>query len=1850
MKNYKLILYSIIFLLTNITFSSCKKNDKTHNYTIDKGFINYIDSYTTGTISVKSSIEININQDSLLADVMNKNLDENFISIKPNIKGKLTWSSLGNIRFTPDKQFDNDKEYNIEFKLHKLMKVPKSLSILKFGIHTKKQDIAVFTEGLEAYDTQNIIKQKYTGYIISSDYIEDKKIEKILLAKHNGLKKEITWIHNKSKTKHKFTINNIIRKKTNTTLRLQWDCSYIDIDDIETHKIDIPSINTFTITKAKVVQQPEQYISIYFSDPINTKQNLDGLIRLNYNIKLKFIIQKNEIKAFPTHRLSGTYKLTISEGIKNSIGTSLKNDTEIDVKFENIKPAVRLIGKGVISPSSKGLIFPFEAVGLKAIDLRIIEVFEKNINSFFQENNFDNHNNIKKVARLILDKKINLAKNRLVNFNNWNSFTLDISDYIKINKGSIYNIEIRFNKKYSVYKTSDINIFSENEKIQKDIQFKQEIKKWDKPLYYSSYYYPENYSWEDRNNPSSDSYYTSNRFTNKNIFASNMGIIAKMGNNNNITFAVSNLLDSEPINNVKIEIYNYQNQLLETGKTNKEGLLKIQVSSKPFLMKAIKGKERAYLKLNDASSLSLSNFDVSGQIINEGIKAYIYGERDVWRPGDNIFLSFILEDKKNTLPANHPVIFTLSNPKGQITTQIVKTKGLNGFYNFTCSTDKEAPTGKWIAKVQIGDANFYKNIKIETVKPNRLKINLDFETKVLYSTNKTQKAKLNVKWLHGATARNMKSNIKLLFTTTKTKFDSYRNYIFDDETKQFKTEEKIIFDSKINNNGDAEINLKLKANKTAPGMLKANFITRVFEQGGDYSINMQNIPFAPYSSFVGMKLPPSHRGWYTMGHNHTIDIVSLDDKGKAINRKNLSLKVYKLAWSWWWESDNNNIANYINRRSSRLVTSKIINTKNGKASCDINIKYNSWRDWGRYLIQITDPISKHSTSSIVYFSEYYGKVPDGAMSMATQLSFVSDKNKYTVGEKAKITIPSSKAGKALVSIETGSKILNTFWVKTEAGKTDFSFEINSEMAPNAYVSISLIQNHDQTENDKPIRMYGIIPIMVEDPDTRLEPEITINKILEPEKNFVVKVKEKKGKHMTYTIAIVDDGLLDLTNYKTPQPWNIFYAREALGIKTWDMYDMVMGAYGARLEKAFAVGGDESLDGKTAKKANRFKPVVMVYGPFDLKSNTSKTHKFKMPNYVGSVRTMVVAGYKGAYGNTEYTSQVRKPLMILASLPRVLGPSETVKLPVNIFAMDPKVKNVKIKIIPNELISVVGASNKEITFKKTGDKIINFDLKVAKKIGIGKIKIIAESIGKTANYEVELDVRNPNPKITKIQDTIVLPGQSWKMKTMGIGMKGTNTSTLEISNIPAINLSDRLDYLISYPHGCIEQTTSSVFPQLFINKLSNVGEKENAKMANNIMIALNKFKKFQTNSGGFSYWPGDSNANQWGTNYAGHFFLKAEEAGYALAPGMKEKWVKYQVNKARNWKYNNKKQYRSEELIQAYRLFTLALAGKEQLGAMNRLREKQNISKQAKWRLATAYAIVGQKETAEEIINQLTSNIDTYNELSGSFGSSTRDMAMILESLSIIGDKTRAFPLVEKISELLSSDKWMSTQTTAYSLLAVSEFIGGEGNFDKLKFSYIIDGKKRNVNSLLPISQIKLDISKKDKNIEIINTTDKIIYARVVSTGIPITGDKTNANRNLQMDVTYTDISGNKVNIDNIKQASDIIANIRVQNTGITGTYEQLALVQIFPSGWEIVNTRFGDISQKGNKGKADYIDIRDDRVYTYFALKQGEVKYFKVLLNASYQGKFYLPSVSCQAMYDNNIHSHKSGQWINIIK
>ena len=1173
------------------------KKDTSHGTFDDLSkYQDYILEVSHGIISAKSDVRVVLTQP---VESWNNGdtLDSDLLRVTPFIKGKVVALNNRTLAFVPAENFKQDTDYSFTLAMKDIIDdLPKDLRTMVFGVRTQKQQFNVYTEPVQSHSKD---LQYINGQVRSSDVMDLLTLKKLIAVKFNGkvLKPKFDDAVTEG-TQFYFKIDSIQRKVEDSELEISWNGATYNIESSGKNMIKIPGKNNFTVLESMVQQGQEQLVLINFSDPIKKGQNFKGLVVLEGADALNFSIAGNTLKVYPNTEIKGAAKLEVFEGIESVDGYKLTSKYEERMAFEQLKPEVRLLSNGTLLPSSNNLKINFETVNLKAVDVSVLKIFENNILQFLQGNTIDGNYNLRSVARPIARKRI-VLENRLSNTNGkWSAHALDLKNLITPEVGAIYRVEFNIIPSFSSY-TCETTNFGPEAETEENFEEEQEESSWDGiETYYEDYYY--NYDWNERENPCHTSYYYDKKIG-INILASDLGVTIKKGVNNSYFVAVNDILNTNPVAGAKVTFYNYQQQPIGNVITNTEGISIFDAEKVAYFAIAENNGQKTYVKLSDGNALSVSKFNVAGVQLQKGIKGFIFGERGVWRPGDPIFLSFLLNDNANKLPPDHPVKLELLDPYNKVVLREVQKSGLNNFYHFALKTDENAPTGNWLAKVTVGGASFTKTIKLETIKPNRLKIKTEFEQEVLSGTQPIN-GFMEVKWLHGAIAKNLKVDVSAKFNAQRTNFESFPGFVFDDPTRTFNAEEQRVFDGRLNPEGKVDFSMKAQLTNRAPGMLNAAFIAKVYENGGDFSTDVFVKPYSPYQTYIGLNTPKGDktRGMLLTDTKHRFEVVSVDEKGNPKTVKNLKVTIYKVNWRWWWDTSADNLSNFSSSNYREKVFDETLNTNaKGMASFDFELKY---PNWGRYLVRVEDPNGGHATGNTIYIDwpGWAGKSRKNDPSAATMLVFTADKDTYNVGETAQVTFPSSEGGRALVTVENGSEVLESFWVGTSKGETRFELPLKGLYTPNVFIHISLLQPHASTLNDSPIRLYGVVPISVEDPTTKLQPVIAMPEVLRPEENITIKVSEAKGKAMTYSIAIVDEGLLDLTRFKTPDPWNTFYAREALGVKTWDIYDDVIGAYGGRIDQVFAIGGDDELAGAKNKKANRFEPMVIYKGPYELK--------------------------------------------------------------------------------------------------------------------------------------------------------------------------------------------------------------------------------------------------------------------------------------------------------------------------------------------------------------------------------------------------------------------------------------------------------------------------------------------------------------------------------------------------------------------------------------------------------------------------------------------------------------------------
>lgn len=1809
----------------------------------------YVEAFTSGKVSRHSSVYLVLNQEIAAERLAQSDQLRKAFRIEPEVEGTFSFENNHTVVFKPDRALERNQTYRITADLSHWFEVAEkdrsftfSFTTYPLAFRAERQSVNIHPKNENGYDI--------VCTLLTPDRELPETVESVIGCSEKVQKQ---WTHSPDGKKHVVTLVNVPASvERERYLYLSVDDNKWNLSEEELLSIPIPNQNDFNVYDVRLQHETENYVEVTFTKQLDATQEMRGLAFLSDNKNETVQLDGNKLRLYPDAGRTGVMNVHISKQLRSQSGLTLQQEEVRQIEWEKRVPAVRFVHEGTIMPQQGQWVLPFQSLYLRGVEVRVIKVLEQNIGQFLQENQLDWQSGLMRVGRLVALQTLFLDEEPY-DLTRWNTFGIDLKKMIEPEQGAIYRIELSFNKDLSVYPCGD-SIRRSKEQIRADdlIRFQEESSRFDEGGYY---YMNSNQDWslynyKEADNPCTPSFYF-NKAIGKNVLVTDLGLMAKAGADQRMTVLVHHLQTAQPEQGVKVRAYNYQQQMVAEGETDHKGTVVLELTSgKPFYLIASKENQRSYLRVDNGSALSLSSFDVSGEEIQKGIKGFIYGERGVWRPGDTLHLSFMLHDKLQQLPDHHPVVMELYNPLGQLYLRKSQSKGVMGIYSFALPTEADAPTGVWNVKVDVGGATFSKRLRIETIKPNRLKIELQMPQRTL-KRGEAMNGKLHVEWLQGAVARQLKYDIKGTFIATPTQFKGFEKFCFDDPSRPFNSEESKLISGTTDEQGNALLQSTIELGSTAPGMLLGNLVTRVYEESGNFSLDSYRLLYAPYARFVGIRSPQQGDSPLATDQSHTFELASVSPEGQPQANVELEVKIYKGQWYWWWSSDRSLLANYVSDTYNKPVKTLTLRT-DGSGRSRFNLSFPT-EEWGTYFISVKDKQSKHATGVVSYFDwpDMEGRRNREGGSEATMLAVKSDKEKYRPGEQIVLTFPSADEARAIISVENGSKLVSLSEYACDSWETTVKVDVTPEMQPNAYIHVTLLQPHGRVGNDLPIRLYGVVPVEVSSPESHLHPVIQAASEVKPESDYTLTISEKQGREMAYTLAIVDEGLLDLTRYQTPDPWKAFNGREALGVNTWDHYNQVIGAYGGRIEQLFSIGGDDALNKGPKAVVNRFKPVVRFEGPFLLKRGEQKRHTYSMPNYQGRVKIMVVAGDGQSYGHTDRTMMVRKPVMLLGTLPRIIGPGEEMVIPATVFATEDQVGDVSVSIRCSAQMEVVGATEQQLHFDRKGDKQAHFRIRVKEQTGVGQITLTAVGKGDRSVYASDITIRSIEETQWKRTAFTIEPGQLWKGKIALPGLDGTNRLTAEISTMKPLNLTSRLAYLLDYPHGCIEQIVSKAFPLLYLNRWASLSEAQQSEAENTVKEVINRMRSYQTADGAFAYWPGSSSSHAWGTAYAVHFLLQAEQSGYWIPASMKQSAMNYLRRMARGWKPQTGYYARSEEQTEGYRLYLLALDGQPEMGAMNRLKESASLLDATRSWLASAYVLAGREDVALSLLKQ-TREMDTYSEAYDlTLGSEVRDRSVRLLALCQLNQTDEAAQLANQLADELSSGEWMSTQSTAFALMAVSSFRHRYPGDGSLHFTYRCAGTGETVSSDKGVwSGMLLDGASGSVEGELQNQGKSTLFVNFMAEGTPARGTIEPASQGLSLAVSYLDSKGQPLDIASLPQGTNLTAVVTVRNTSSVD-YSHLVLTEYVPAGWEILNTRFmeGAVATQEKGMGVSYQDIRDDRVYSYIdQLPAGRQVTLRLQLCAVYAGRFYLPPVSCEAMYRRQVRAHTGSRYVGV--
>ena len=1791
-----------------------------------------VSTVTSGTVSPGDAVRVRFIEPAVDSSLAGHPLKKRVFTFTPPLDGMALWETTRELVFRPNRSLPARQQYRGRLDLAALLPRRAGLQPLDFDFTVAGREI-LSLEGdfdLKASDDPRYLV--YGGRLELTEEAGLPEVREAVSLRRGETLLNLDWEGDPAGKVFTFTSAAIRRDTTRQNFELTVDDGRLEISHEYRKEISLAPLQEMRLEKVEKEGEGDYpRLTLRFSDELDLRQDIEGLVQVRPGVPVRLKASGKQILVDGEFAHGRTYELEVHAGIRSRWGTRTGEATRREIGFADRKPQLRFARDGMFLPSSRDKRLRFATLNLARVVLEVKKVYASNLGQFLQterlhsgkqrRDNFRDYNVRRVGVRVALDT-LEISDRR----NAWLEHELDLGALIAEGERGLFLVRLSFGRDDMLYRSAAAGA----EEVRRHYQQRRR-----NDTYYSD--------------PQSEGYVRAHGRVWKALVVSDIGLTWKRGHDQHLVYA-SRIDNARPLPGVEVTLRTYQNQVAARGTTDGRGMARFDgVEEEVFYVEAEHRGQRSLVKPGDMA-WNLSSFDTGGAESLPGTRAFIYTERGVYRPGDEINLSVIARHQDFTFPDGHPATCRIFNPRGQLVFEQVRRGGREGLYSFSFATGPDDPTGNWRAEVLIGDSSFDHVLKVETVVPYRLKTEIDPARERLDREDEILAVELRSAYLFGSPGAGLEAELAVSLQSAEKTFAGFAGFSFTNELIDYQPVKAVIFKGRLDAKGRAAVEWTLPDMAGVPSALQALLTAKVLEKGGRPNHRRLRLPIDPYDRYVGLQKPELDYGYTRVGSPLRIPAVVADVEGNLVAGRNLRYRVYRGMTHWWWEYENRQA--FRRRFKSDRGTELLSEERVLSAPAPVDLVFEP-EEGGEYLIEVADGDDRGHTAAFFLRAYHWGRAPEGGSDGV--LALKTDRERYQPGDEAVVSFPVPGEGSILFSLEQGGRVLDSRWYGLDGIREEarIPVPVSDGMIPTAYASVSLIQPHAQTGNDRPMRLFGVVPIQVDDPGTRLGFDIRMPDLLRPGEPFEVEV-HSAADSAAFTVAVVDEGLLALTDFHTPDPWESFFRKRRLGVRTFDLFAHVIGVARGDPFRVFSIGGGFAAQERAQRqRRRRFPAVSMFAGPLDTDAAGRARVQFTMPNYVGAVRAMVVGARGRRFGHAEKTVEVKSDLMVLSTLPRVIGPGDRIAVPVTAFAMAGSLGTVEVSIEVQGPLAVAGEARKQVEFAGVGERDLTFELRADMAVGPATVLVEAAAASARASRRTDIEVRASSPTVYESDERGVSPGGSVTFTVPDKGMPGTNRARISVRRRPGFNLDNQMLRLVRYPYGCLEQTVSSVFPQLYLKDLLDLKPEERGIVAADIdervNEAIRRMRRFQLPDRSFSLWPGQRSPSLWGSNYAGHFLIEARALGYHVPDDMLQGWLRYQHAQAPL----------TRDLLKArvYRVYLLALAGDPAIGAMNLLKENElgSMKNAEKWMLAAAYLHAGIEATADEIARGAGVEVEQYRESGNTYGSDLRDRALILDAL-VSFERWHAADALAREVALEMKRGWHSTQTTSVALLALGKYARslerGSGPPEPLTGSIRLPGGES-----LPFSTeslgYQLEITSGfggDAEVRLDSTNPvERAFAALDWEGVPLRAEVEDQESRIRLVVKWLDEDGMRIDPDTLSRGTTFWGHIRVGNPSREQALEEVALTQLLPAGWEIENTRLTPDARPGWMKKwrlnaEEYLDIRDDRADWFFDLPRRGSLDFALKLNAVTRGEFFLPPTQVEAMYDRDFRARRAGR------
>lgn len=1307
------------------------------------------------------------------------------------------------------------------------------------------------------------------------------------------------------------------------------------------------------------------------------------------------------------------------------------------------------------------------------------------------------------------------------------------------------------------------------------------------------------------------------------ILITDLGIVAKRSAGEMVVW-VASFKDLTPIANASVTLIDDQNQTLAHGRTDGQGFWTargIKPKATPFMLAVERGKDFSFLLLGD-SRVDLSAFDVTGATLPaSGYSAFLYGERTLYRPGETLHGVATVRTTDLRFPPEMPLVLQHIDPTGEPRGSTRLTADKTGMAAYEIALPAYSRTGRHTLNLLVGDTVIGSTaFHVEEFVPDRIKVEIEPDR----ATGSLLKFGVSSAFLFGAPASSLAVETRVRLVPSIFSARGYEDFTFTSPSRKFDPRELTVDNGTLDDDGRKQYSIAIPEKLAVPSSLDAVITSRVQEQGGRGVAATTRVPVHPYPFYIGIRELP-RKG----DEPRRFEWASVSPDGKEVPSAPLRAEIYEERWHTVLRQMSNGGYSYESTRDSEQL--KMISIPAGKSRGVIPFRPG---DWGSYRLVITDPASLASTE--LTFDAWSGSgYSPWAMKNPGRLELTLDKPAYRSGTSATVTIKSPFAGKALITVER-DKVLYRSLIALASNSVRVEIPLPAAARPNAYITATVVRTADDLEPGEAGRAFGAIRVDVDRAENELRPEIEV--VEEMRSARALKVAVKTTPHARVTIAAVDQGILQLVSEKRPDPFAFFYQHRALEVMTHDIFALLLPEIAAK-NKAIA-GGSESGEGLSqylrTDGMRRAKPVSFWSGVLTAGDDGIAKASFDIPDFQGAVRVTAVAHAEEQYGSSDTLVRVHDPVVLMPTVPRFVSTSDTFSLPVTIRNDTPKNGTFEVTADVTGNASLTTEKTQRITVDRSREATVHFALRASPNRGGIAVSFRATGNGERGVAAATIPVFPSLPDATdELSGTVADRTMALPAPPPGRFQVGSMQRDVIISPLPILQLRSRLDYLVRYPYGCVEQTTSTAFPMIYLGEIAGELDPETFRTkpaAAYVREAMRRLGTMQTASGGFAMWPYGSDVNVWGSIYATHFLTEAKRAGHGVDTLRYNRALEFlqQLAKARP-------EYDHGGLQQSvYALYVLARAQRADLGTMDYIREKhaQSLTFESRALLGAAYGAVGNPSAVNALLADIEREENVTRQTGGNYDSMLRNRALVVLALLDAAPNDPRLPrLADRLAREVLAERHYTTQESAMALLALGQFFQMRKANATYKGTLLHDGKAVGTfdgkTTRFPKLPSNGTLTVQMENGYVPNAA----YFTVRVRGTPEESTFRASADGIRLTRTFMDRNGVALPANDIKQGEIVIIRTEIEST--SGPMENVVIQIPLPAGLEVENPRLSTTESLPwiqSIASPQHADIRDDRVL-FFVDLGGEKQAFYTVARAITPGQFRLPPAQAEAMY-----------------